>query len=268
MLSKLLKIGLPLLFLGLCLGAYVQLKKANARLRSQLAAVREHDGQTVRLRANNQRLQALVARAKIDEGDALRAIHDETEQARAEVADLEQRAEERRAAKLAKDRAANAALLANRDPTKGPMLIENCGNVGRGTPADALQTLLWASAKGHDELVENLISVSGAARLVCDAMIATLPESERKKYPTPEKLMSLMIADIVTDVTAFEVAGQTMEDAQHATLTVARLSGKSQDVPMEFGPNGWQVAIADKKFLRQFQTRVLGPSPAPAETKK
>ena len=268
MFSKLLKIGLPLLFLGLCLGAYVQLRKANARLRPQIDAARARTEQTLRLQADHHRLQAMVEQAKIDEGDALRAIHDEAEQARTEVQDLERRAEERRAAKLAKDRATAAALASNRDLTKGPVLLENCANVGRATPVDAIQTLVWAGLKGDDELVASMIGLDGKSRAVVAALLSSLPDGVREKYPTPEKLAALVWADALLNVSAFQVVAQRVVDPQHVTLTVGRLSGKTVDIVMESGANGWQVATADKKIFEQFKAKILGPGSAAPGAKK
>ena len=268
MFMRLLKIGLPLLFLGLCLGAYVQLRKANARLSPQVAAARARTEQTLRLRADNRRLQAMVERAKTDEDDALRAIHGEALQARVEVEQLEQRAEQRRAAKLAKDRATSAALTSNRDLTKGPMLLENCSNVGRATPVDALQTLVWAGLKGDDDLVASMIGLDGKSRAALGALLAILPPGAREKYPTPEKMAALVWADMLMSVSAVRVVAQMPVNSQRVVLTVGRLSDKTVDLVMEPGPNGWQVVTADKKIFEQFKARILGPSPAAPAAKK
>jgi hypothetical protein len=268
MIAKLLKIGLPVLFLGLCLGAYVQLRRANARLRPQIAAAQARSEQTVRLHGDNQRLQAMVERAKTNEGDALRAIHAEAEQARGEVAALEKQAAERREAKVAKDEAAREALVTNRDLTKGPVLLENCSNVGRGTPVDTFQTLVWAGLKGDDEQVANMIALDPKARALVATLLASLPESVREKYPTPEKMAALVWADMLGNVAAVQVLKQTAIDPQRVVLTVGRLSGKTVDLVMEPGPNGWQVATTDRKIFEQFKAKILGTSPATPEAKK
>ena len=268
MIAKFFKIGLPVLLLGLCLGAYVQLRRANARLRPQIAAAQARSDQTVRLHGENQKLQALVERAKTDEGDALRAIHTEADQARAEVAGLEKQAEDRHAAKLAKDQAAREALATNRDLTKGPVLLENCKDVGQGTPVDALQTLIWASMKGDDGRVAAMIGLDAKSRQEVAALLAILPPGEKEKYPTPERLAALVFADLMMDVPAVQVVTQTAIDPQRVVLTLGKLSGKTVDVVMESGQNGWQVQTADKKIFLQFKAKILGPGPAAPEAKK
>ena len=268
MIVRLLKIALPLLCLGLGLGAYLHLRNANARLREQLATARIHDEQTAQVRNENREMEALVARAKADESGALRAIQTEVGRVRADVAELERKAEERYAAKLAKDREDKAALAENRDLTKGPVLLENCRNVGRATPVDALQTLIWAGMKGDDELVASMIALDGKTRAMVAALLAVLPARAREKYPTPEKLAALVFADVLMNVSAFQVVGQKAVDSQRVALTVAKLSGKTADIVMELGPNGWQVATTDKKIFEQFKARILGASPAEVEAKK
>lgn len=260
--SKLLKIGLPALFLGLCLCGYLQLRQANARLRTQIAAAQARTEPIARVRADNQRLQTLVERAKIDAGDGRRALQDETERARREVADLEQQAEAKYEAKVAKDRATREALATNRDLTKGPVLLENCRDAGRATPVDTLQTLIWASVKGDDERVASMIVLDKKSRVLIAALLASLPSGEQEKYPTPEKLAALVFADMMMNISAVQVTAQKAIDSQRVVLTIGKLSGKTVDVVMEPGTNGWQVVTADRKIFDQFKARVVGPSPA------
>lgn len=265
LLRRFIKIGLPLLALGLCVGLFVHSRNANARLRQQIAAAGAQREQTAHLRAENQRLQALVEQTNADEGDGLRAIHAEAVQARNEVADLERRAEERYAAKVAKDRAAAEALAANRDMTKGPMLIDNCANVGRGTPADTLQTLIWASLKGDDEAVASMIGLDGKTRTAVAALLAVLPQNAREKYPTSEKMAALVLADMLLNVSVMRVVNQSVIDSQRTVLTVGGLSDKTIDIVMEQGTNGWQVATADRKIFEQFKAKILGAPASPAK---
>ncbi len=268
MIAKLFKIGLPLLVLGLGIGAYVHFRRANARLSQQVVAARERNERTARLRENNEKLRTIVARAKADEGDGLRAIHAEAAQARNEVANLERQAGERYTAKVAKDEAAAEALQSNRAPTKGPMLVDNCRDVGRGSPAAALQTLVWASVKGDDEAVAGMIVLDGKARGLVAALLATLPPEAREKYPTPEKMAALVLADMLLNVSTIQVVAQSPLDSQRVVVTVGNLSGKTIDLVMAAGPDGWQVVTADRKIFEQFKAKIVGAGPPPAPAKK
>lgn len=242
--------------------AFWRLREANARLRPQIAAARDQRAEKLRARDEDRRLQALVALAQRDDADAMRAIQLEAAQARNEVADLEKRAEERRAAKLAKEAAAAEALAKNRDLTKGLVLLENCADVGRATPAEAFQTMIWATVKGEDDVVARMSKITGASRLLAEGVIAG--RTGQKEYATPEKLVALLFADALLDVSAIRVADQRVEDATHVTLTVERVSGRSAELPMELGPEGWSFVASEALLSKQIKT-VLGPRPTPAK---
>lgn len=260
--TRLLKIGAVLGLLTACPVAWTRLHGANARLREQVAEVRTQSEQTVRLREQNQRLQVLMERAQRDQGDALRAVRLEAVQAREEVAELEQRAEERAAAKRAKDTAAAAVLNANRDLTKGPVLIEHCDNAGRGTPVAALQTYVWASMHGDEDVLGRAISLSGAARMLTEGLLATQSESARREFSTPEKAVGLIFAEMVMDLTTVQVLGQKMEDPAHVTLTVARRSGKTVELPMQLGADGWQIVASEGMLSKHLKARFGIGAPA------
>lgn len=253
-----LKLGLVLAVLAVvaCLAAAWRLHAGNTRLRTQIASARAQHESTARLRDDNAHLSELLTRAQRDEADARRAIHDEAALALDTIKALEKSAEQRRADKLAKDRATAEALATNRDPMQGPVLMEHCANVGRATPAAAFQTLLWAAVKGDDAAMGNLMSLTGASRGIVSALLATLPESTRKEYPTPEKLMAMMMSDAAMNVSAFQVLNQTMSDPTHATLTVAGLTNRKMDLSMQLAADGWQMVVSDEMTLKHLRGKL------------
>jgi hypothetical protein len=243
---------------GLAVGGYLHWRNANILLRAQIAAASGQREEIHRLRDDNQRLQAVLAQARGDEGVALQAIHQEVQRAGAEVSELERQAEERYIAKRERDRKALTLLTANRDLTKGPVLVENCGNVGRATPVDAFQTLVWAGVKGDDDLVASMIMLDGKARAAVAALLDRMPERVREKYSTPEKLAALVFADLLANLAAVQVVNEKRLDAAHVQLTIGRMSDKTVDVVMELGPAGWQVMTADRKLFDQFKAKLAG----------
>ncbi len=242
-----------IVFVAACGVAWVKVRQANDRLEMRVRAARAAHADVVRRHDENAALRRIIERARTDADGARRDMDQDVERARSEVADLEQQAQQRYETKVAAQRAAEMALTQNRDLTKGPVLVENCGNVGRATAVDAFQTLVWASARGDDETVAQLIAVNGAARDTMQAILAALPEAERAKYPTPERFIALYVADNVTNVAAVQVLKQTQPDSEHTLLEIARLDGKTTDLVMERGSTGWQIAIdanAAKKIGR------------------
>jgi hypothetical protein len=256
---KIAVVAVLLLSAGLSGIAFWQLRKANLLLGHQVAAARTNADEAIRLRTENERLERIVALAKQSEIEAQRSLHREAEQARSEVEALEKKAEERYGAKQVAQAAEEEALRTNRDLRKGPVLIENLTNAGQSSPVDAFQTLVWAAANGHDDIVANRISITGGARMVAEAMIATLPEATRNKYPTAESLTALYVADQINEASAIQVVSEKAVDAQHVTLSVGKLSGRPDDIPMQLGPDGWQIDLSNAKLFEKIKRQLLKP---------
>lgn len=242
MIFRIFKVGLfALLLVGVA--AIVWVRRDNERLRRRVTDLNRQITQVVGLREENARTRRLVARATEFEGEAAGALHAEMEQLRGEIADLEQRAEERHA----NGKANGAALAANRDPEAGLVLMENFQDAGRATPSAAFQTMVWAATRGDDRAVASLLAFEPAARERAQAMIAALPEGARAKYPTPESLAALLFADVITGHAAARVMGQAFQDTQHATVTVGfGPTSEGRPLAMQWGATGWQLVVPDK----------------------
>lgn len=245
-----------LLLTALILGAvaasvivYHRERVEHSRLAAQLTAIRLQVDAAERIRAENARMKEVVELSRRDRGQAAAAVHADVDRARREVAELERKAVADRAAILEENRGKIAALQANRDLAKGAVLVENCADVGRATPEAALQTLVWASAHGHDDIVRGAVTYDSAARALAEAAIATLPESVRTKYPNPEALAALFVAQVVNDLSAIRVVDRSMEGAQ-ATLTIAGVQKQLGKVGLTQTSAGWQVVIDTAGFER------------------
>lgn len=257
-----MKTLLPLIVLAVAAAsgtALWQLHKENVRLRKQVAAGSAQAADTLRIQQENERLKQAIEASAHDRAGTAHELQTEAAAARREVDALELKAHERYATKLASDRAEMEALQANRDLKQGLVLVENCVNAGTATPTDALQTIIWAGVTGHDDVLRQRLSVSGAARTVAEAMLATLPDSLRQKYPTPESVAALYVADLLNEVSAVQVARETATDAQHVTLSVRKISGSAGDVPMRLGTDGWQVDLAQGKLFEKVKQQLLKP---------
>ncbi|MEO5960419.1 MAG: hypothetical protein ABIZ49_01635, partial [Opitutaceae bacterium] len=235
---------------GVSAGTFVGFRFANARLRQRIEALRHGQAESGRLRDDNRRAKALLAQIAGDKEAAARAIDTEVGRLRGEVAALEKRAVEGRGIAAAQLVAEDEALATNRDPEKGFVRAEFAGNAGHATPGAAMQTLVWSALKGDDEAMARTVALSGAVREKAEALLARLPEEARPKYPTPEKLAGLFFARmILKELEAFQIAGVTMNDPQHATVRL-RFPGQTKEpaLPFERSETGWRVTIVEKQI--------------------
>jgi len=95
-------------------------------------------------------------------------------------------------------------------------------------------------------MLASMIAIDGAAREKGLAVVATLPDAARSKYPTPEKLAALFFAAGLTTQPSAQITEVSLKDAQHAVVVVRGLTDKTQKVPLQLGAQGWQVAVPEK----------------------
>jgi hypothetical protein len=228
----------------------VRLHQKTIRLEADLAGLKHSTAgqgeadEREKLREENRRLATLLAQTRRGEGKSPEAIHAELEKTRSELVVLERRAQE-----SAADAAHRAAVAEeNRDPEKGMARLEYFQNVGRATPAAALQTIGWAAIKGENATLVAALSLTDAARQKATDFLAGLSEEARRRYPTAESLAALEATGEIVDVAAVKITGCTYTDSQHATLNVLRLQAADQAmrIQMELGAEGWRMVVSDR----------------------
>jgi hypothetical protein len=224
-------------------GVMIAVRIDNAHMRQQLARLHGQRKQAERTRDENRQLQEIVARAQADTADGARAIHSDLLRARTEVEELERKAR----VTFSQMRATSAQdaenLANNRDPENGLMMLEHFQNKGAATPAAAFQTFVWAAMKGEDATLAGMITMDSAAREKGMAVVAALPEETQEKYPTPEKLAALFFAAALTGQPSAQILEVSQSDSQHAIVQVRGLTDKVQNIPMQFGAQGWQIVV-------------------------
>jgi hypothetical protein len=261
MISKGLKISLLVVLLSAGALVAVMLRLDNARLRRNLAVSERNKQQATQLREDNERARALLAQTETTGSDAARAVQRDVERWRGEVAALEKAAIQNAQAQQAGARGDASSLEQNRDPEAGLTRLENFHDAGQATPGAAFQTFVWAALKGDETKQADMISFADTSRATAEAILAALPEPDRLKFPTPEKLAALFFADAFTQMQAAHVTGVTLTDAQHAMVVVRGLTPREQKIPMQLGPNGWQIAISESmaRVLDGWTQRKLRP---------
>jgi hypothetical protein len=230
-------------FVTVAAGGSWFLHRQNQVLRRAIPDLSRDRTVRAQLRAENARLRELVAQAQRDHDGATVQIQQEAEELRAEVAEAERQAVSRRARMLEAVERDQQAMAANHDPRRGLMRVEFCRNLGQATPVDALQTLVWASLKDDQRTLAKVLSLSRDYRSGAEAIIARLPPPAQTEW-SPERLGSLWVQLALTNLTAFQVVGETPADSTHTTLMV-RFPGGGANKPVQFESDGnsWKLVL-------------------------
>ena len=262
-LTTLVKIVALLFIVAAMIVDGIYLRRENAKLRIRAGELRHRNETVVHLTEENQRTREFLTQTKSDAAEAAQALHADVLHMRADVSDLEERAH----VVFAQKSAAAAELAASRDPEKAMTRLENFQNVGRTTPASAVQTLIWAAVKNDEPTLAGIFFVTGDAKEKIEALFARLPSSAREKYPTLQSVASLLVSQEILRVDAAQIISTTQLGSDHAFVTVR--GGGSDDeakVPMELGPDGWRVLVPGK--LVTLLEKRLAPPPSTPPPKK
>lgn len=238
-----------LALVGGLVGTVVVLRRENAQLAAQIAgqAGREQQEVSPKRPAEHdaqERGRGTVARRAV--GDTVQVRREEVARLQTQVGDLEAKARAE-----AEEKAANAAAIAaNRDPERALAPLESFKNVGRGSPATAVQTLVWAALHGDEPTLLASIALADDAGEKARQLWARLPESARTKYPAPENLAGLMVTSEILRADAAQIVATAAVDARHALVSM-QLAGVDgvEHVATELGADGWKITVPKKIML-------------------
>lgn len=176
--------------LAVLAGALWRQRGESVRLQAELELQRMERRELDQLRAEKQRLTALQIPAA--ELERLRADHDAVARLRHEL-DVLRQAGERRAAQFTPTRSAPPPSPTP-SATEGIVADTLLKNVGRSTPAAAVETALWAATGGEVDALAGTLLLEGEARHAAESMLAGMPPAVRSQYGTPERLVALLTA--------------------------------------------------------------------------
>jgi len=190
-------------------------QRTNAGLRAELDALRLQAQELDRLRQENVRLAQLKVDA--DELNRLRGEHNELLRLRSQVtslrhsqAELAQAQEEVKQLKSRPDSRSSERRLSPDGSVPlavGLKAVTQCANAGLATPASAFETWNWAKANGDTKLLAQTIVLDPPARTQAEALLASLPDSARAAYASPEELMASLEAR-TTPITGMRAMSQ------------------------------------------------------------
>ncbi|MSU22900.1 MAG: hypothetical protein EXS32_03655 [Opitutus sp.] len=162
-------------------------------------------------------------------------------------------------------RMATAAAAAKNMDTSGiPNNLTPVGalkNTGKNTPAQAMESLLYAASGGDvDLLAEGLVLEPKAKQKAAD-WFAALPDATRSQYGSPEKVLALMLARDAATLTGMQVLGQQeiKPDLMAVRVRMQVDGGKTKDETMPFyrAPDGWRM-ILPQDFLEKQMKALAG----------
>jgi hypothetical protein len=208
--------------------------EANARLKAELAGLRQLAGENQRLRADNERLVKAQAGPRAERAGpggppAGRAVPAATGPAQA-------------AAGTDSGGNSGVALAA------GLTQVSTLGNAGLATPRAAWATQLWAARTGNVDLEASSITLGPRERAEVEALLPNLPADLRNQYGTPEKLIAFALAGSPHPVGGMQVLGETDQGDgevmlqtqwQHADDSIVHQS----NVEFLRQPDGWKMVV-------------------------
>jgi len=149
------------------------------------------------------------------------------------------------------------------DPEKRLTHLQDLRNVGRATPAAAVQTILWAIAHG-DATLSDMLFLNKPALASALEMMAALPDKTKEQYETPEKLAALYLSKYVLEqIDTVQIVDVRTSDFE--TVEVKIMTGEKgpTTVSMQATPNGWLWKVKASLIDRAKQD-LLGSRAAPA----
>jgi hypothetical protein len=137
-------------------------------------------------------------------------------------------------------------------------------NCGRLTPESALETMLWASAGGDLAALKETLQFDKTSRAKIVALLASLPDSARQQYASPEDLLALVVAGNVPLESAQLVARQqTGDDNVIEYVRLKNPAGVTRQVHLTLrrSSDGWKLQVPAATVDDLAQSLPKAPAP-------
>jgi hypothetical protein len=120
-------------------------------------------------------------------------------------------------------------------------------NVGRSTPVDAYETVMWASDRGDLDVLVAAFVLNDVQRAEAESVFKRLPEESRAKYRTTERMMALLFASGTP--AAWQLIAETANGAGDVGLRARVWNDRGEtnelELPFHRYSDGWRVVIPD-----------------------
>lgn len=249
------------LFLSACIlgtlagiGCFIWQRQEASALREEMMRLQQANReQAHRQTVAEAALKERAAEAEPSSGAATpEQVQAELAKARREVAELEAAWSRATAPQPSRSVARHQHFGENRDPEKGPVLIQHFTNKGQATPSAAFQSIVWALEKQDYQALTPLLALSPNGRETLHAMVARMDAAGQARYASPEKIVGVLLARDLLDEEGYEIGPISEPNSEgQAALQVLRVrSGRESKLtkrfPLQRAPAGWQLPITDK----------------------
>ena len=212
--------------LGLLCFVVKGLRERNSRLQLEVARLERVRESQLQLQGENERLRQVLSST----GDltALRKRHQEIERAKNAVDALSLQI-----------RSLKRSLGQPADPVwpNGSSVISSkeWRFAGQGSPADTVESVLWAARAGDVDRLAGLIALDPATKTQADAFFARLPDESRAQFGSSEKIVATLIADqMPADYAAMATFHEVDPDPSSALLGVRIQDGTGNQRDLTF----------------------------------
>jgi len=237
-------------------------RRIGSELRGEVELLRAaRQREVARLEAENRAfLSAMVPDAELEH---LRADHAAVVHLRSEVDAL--KAKEQVPAEMSRSESVALAVESSADAM---IPAHDWKNVGRATPAAAVQTALWAAAGGDLNTLSGMVNLNAESQAKVEAALAGLPDQIRASLGTPERMMAMLaMKDLpLSSMQAMQVSAplegpgiSVNPDVAVVLLKLQSADGatKSTKLTLRQGSTGWGFDVSSDvvdKYLRAVAT--------------
>lgn len=225
---------LGLLLLGLSVVIGVQ-RSTNAELRNQRQVLNARLEQLVHLQDAQARLRLAVVSA--EELSRLESEKELSVRLREDIARLKARIDRR-----------------TTPPSNMVDVAASWRNVGQATPADTLQSVLWAALTGETEKLVSMIAFDAESKAVAQALYDSLPLETRAQYGSVERVIAVMMAGrMPLHFRSLAMIEQTEKsDGDVSARFKLQSKGAAKEITFSFqrDASGWRLSVPASVIVR------------------
>lgn len=207
----------------------------------------------------NENRQWEATQLTADEAMRLQERHSEADALRSRLLELRRKAQEEKAAE------------SEASPARSAIPASAWAYLGRATPKDAIQSVLWAASHGDVDRLAELLTFGPEERAQAEAMFSQLPSEAQANYGNAQKVVATLVAgNFPRDASSMTIV-QTNEGDMDAAVSmdVAHAAGdaamRNNIFRFRRDNDGWQLLVpstvlASYEKMLQADPRASGTS--------
>jgi hypothetical protein len=161
---------------------------------------------------------------------------------------------------------ASPVAVAPAAPRAGAVPVTAWKNRGTSSPTNAIETMAWSAAQGEVDRFAGLIDFEPDTRTALAAAFATLPESVRAEYRTPEWMVaSLAAREVPLGSLQFTVPTEIGPESANIRVRFESPTGTARAIvfSLRSTPAGWRLMVPGPAIRKYLNTVRGGVTAAP-----